>query len=202
MIIIEVDIYTGILEYKGINFSFVFDKQELRLIPPKDKKKKIEHEWFMHKIGEGVYAGGDHPQMEQPFLVGTCNEDGNKMIFITQEGTYIGRYNFVLRIEVIAFLVLRYRECSINKMCFLSPEINCIHSIGQSFCFEYDEDFIEKGIVQLRTNEFSSVTTEAETFECNSKIIKVTFGASRTLSSPMHLPIIRHFTKMSGRFIR
>ena len=68
-------------------------------------------------------------------------------------------------------------------MCFLSPEINCIHSIGQSFCFEYDEDFIEKGIVQLRTNEFSSVTTEAETFECNSKIIKVTFGASRTLSS-------------------
>ena len=183
MIIIEVDIYTGILEYKGINFSFVFDKQELRLIPPKDKKKKIEHEWFMHKIGEGVYAGGDHPQMEQPFLVGTCNEDGNKMIFITQEGTYIGRYNFVLRIEVIAFLVLRYRECSINKMCFLSPEINCIHSIGQSFCFEYDEDFIEKGIVQLRTNEFSSVTTEAETFECNSKIIKVTFGASRTLSS-------------------
>ena len=141
MIIIEVDIYTGVLEYKGINFSFVFDKQELRLIPPKDKKKKIEHEWFMHKIGEGVYAGGDHPQMEQPFLVGTCNEDGNKMIFITQEGTYIGRYNFVLRIEVIAFLVLRYRECSINKMCFLSPEINCIHSIGQSFCFEYDEDF-------------------------------------------------------------
>lgn len=147
MIIIELDIYTGVLEYKGINFSFVFDKQELRLIPPKDKKKEIEHEWFMHKIGEGVYAGGDHPQMERPFLVGVCNEDGNKMVFITQEGTYIGRYNSVLRIEVIAFFVLKYGECSINKMCFSSPEINCIHSIGQSFCFEYDEDFIEKGII-------------------------------------------------------
>lgn len=183
MIIIELDIYTGVLEYKGINFSFVFDKQELRLIPPKDKKKEIEHEWFMHKIGEGVYAGGDHPQMERPFLVGVCNEDGNKMVFITQEGTYIGRYNAVLRIEVIAFFVLKYGECSINKMCFLSPEINCIHSIGQSFCFEYDEDFIEKGIVQLRTNEFSAVTTKAEIFEYNSKIVKVTFGASRTLSS-------------------
>lgn len=131
----------------------------------------------MHKIGEGVYAGGDHPQMERPFLVGVCNEDGNKMVFITQEGTYIGRYNSVLRIEVIAFFVLKYGECSINKMCFSSPEINCIHSIGQSFCFEYDEDFIEKGIVQLRTNEFSAVTTEAETFEYNSKIVKVTFGA-------------------------
>ena len=80
MIIIELDIYTGVLEYKGINFSFVFDKQELRLIPPKDKKKEIEHEWFMHKIGEGVYAGGDHPQMERPFLVGVCNEDGNKSL--------------------------------------------------------------------------------------------------------------------------
>lgn len=52
----------------------------------------------------------------------------------------------------------------------------------QSFCFEYDEDFIEKGIVQLRTNEFSAVTTKAEIFEYNSKIVKVTFGASRTLS--------------------
>ena len=89
----------------------------------------------------------------------------------------------MLRIEVIAFFVLKYGECSINKMCFLSPEINCIHSIGQSFCFEYDEDFIEKGIVQLRTNEFSAVTTKAEIFEYNSKIVKVTFGASRTLSS-------------------
>ncbi len=67
-------------------------------------------------------------------LVGTCMKMGNKMIFITQEGTYIGRYNFVLRIEVIAFLVLRYRESvQLIKMCFLSPEINCIHSIGNRF---------------------------------------------------------------------
>lgn len=57
-----------------------------------------------------------------------------------------------------------------------------IKTDGKRFA-NYMINCLLKGIVQLRTNEFSSVTTEAETFECNSKIIKVTFGASRTLSS-------------------
>ncbi len=34
--------YTGILEYKGINFTFIFDKKILKLIPPEDKKMKLK----------------------------------------------------------------------------------------------------------------------------------------------------------------
>lgn len=32
---VELDLYTGKLTYKDIEFDFVFDKSELRLIPPK-----------------------------------------------------------------------------------------------------------------------------------------------------------------------
>ena len=34
---IEFDIYTGTLKYNEIEFSFVFDRKELRVIPPEDK---------------------------------------------------------------------------------------------------------------------------------------------------------------------
>ena len=33
----ECEIYTGKLTYRGIDFTFVFSNEELRLIPPKDK---------------------------------------------------------------------------------------------------------------------------------------------------------------------
>ena len=41
----EIGLYTGTLLYKDINFTFAFDRSELRLIPPKDKEHEIEWEW-------------------------------------------------------------------------------------------------------------------------------------------------------------
>lgn len=38
---VELDVYTGTLTYKQIEFSFVFDGEELRLIPPKDKHQEV-----------------------------------------------------------------------------------------------------------------------------------------------------------------
>lgn len=40
----ELKLYTGNLRYKNIDFTFVFDKTELRMIPPKDKEYEIEWE--------------------------------------------------------------------------------------------------------------------------------------------------------------
>lgn len=35
------DLYTGELTYKGIAFFFTFNKDELRLIPPADKRDEV-----------------------------------------------------------------------------------------------------------------------------------------------------------------
>ena len=43
----ETDVYTGTLSLKNIEFTFVFDKQELRLIPPQDKKREVIESWFL-----------------------------------------------------------------------------------------------------------------------------------------------------------
>ena len=47
--------YTGILEYKGTNFTFIFDKKILKLIPPEDKKKEVEinHEKTIYSLPSG-----------------------------------------------------------------------------------------------------------------------------------------------------
>jgi hypothetical protein len=37
----ELNIYTGQIKYRDIDFLFVFDENELRLIPPRDKKREV-----------------------------------------------------------------------------------------------------------------------------------------------------------------
>lgn len=37
------DLYTGELTYKGIAFFFTFNKDELRLIPPADKRDEVHN---------------------------------------------------------------------------------------------------------------------------------------------------------------
>ena len=87
----ELTTYTGKLQYRDVDFSFVFDGQELRLIPPDNKKREIELDWLMTNIGNGVYTYGNPLKMDKAFLIGKCNENGKKIIFLTQpEGNISG----------------------------------------------------------------------------------------------------------------
>ena len=45
----DTDIYTGTLSFRNIDFTFVFDKKELRLIPPQDKKRDVDL-WFLSPL--------------------------------------------------------------------------------------------------------------------------------------------------------
>lgn len=80
----ELTAYTGKLQYRNVDFSFVFDGQELRLIPPDSKKREIEMEWLMTPVGNGIYTFGSSLKKEDPFLIGKCNENKKKMVFLTQ----------------------------------------------------------------------------------------------------------------------
>ena len=56
MALLELDTYTGQLNYKDILFTFVFDGSELCLIPPADKSSEIEFNWILTPTGEGTYT--------------------------------------------------------------------------------------------------------------------------------------------------
>lgn len=38
--------YSGVCTYRDIDFTFIFDGDELRLIPPVDKKETIRMDWI------------------------------------------------------------------------------------------------------------------------------------------------------------
>ena len=72
----ELDLYTGKLTYRDIEFTYVFDKEELRLIPPSEKQNEVRYTILMKKIGNGPAYTMASPTMDEPYLVGKCNESG------------------------------------------------------------------------------------------------------------------------------
>lgn len=180
---IELTTYTGKLQYRNVDFSFVFDGQELRLIPPDNKKHEIETEWLMTPIGKGVYTFGSSLKMNDPFLIGRCNENGKKIVFLTQMGENIGSYNSVLLVDVIAYIVCKYDRELIDRISFSSPEIDCVHPVNQALKYTINEDFSKNGVFSITTLDFDSTTTEKQTFVVDGKKVQVYFGISRKMST-------------------
>ena len=114
----DLNVYSGKLNYKDIYFDFVYDKQELRLIPPTDKKREIRN-WKMKELSPGVFTMGDPLTMDSPYLEGTINETAQKVIFITRQGSSIGSYNSVLIIEVVAVILFSTEKYFINRIALL-----------------------------------------------------------------------------------
>ena len=179
---VELTTYTGKIQYRNVNFTFMFDGQELRLIPPDDKKHEIEMEWLMTPIGNGAYTFGNSLKMDEPFLIGRCNENGNKMVFLTQMGGSIGSYNSVLLVKVVAYIVCKYDRELIDRISFSSAEIDCIHPVNQAFkCTMDNDEFSNKGVFSITTLGFDS-TTDKQKFIVDGKEVQVYFGVSRKMS--------------------
>lgn len=180
----ELNIYTGQVKYRDVDFGFVFDGDVLRLIPPFDKKEEIYMELFMTPMDNGIYTMGEPPKMELPYLIGKCSENGGTLIFITQQESNIGSYNAVLMVEIQAYVFCRDNISSIDRISFTSPEINCIHPTNQAYQYTFNEgDFSKKGIFSLTTKDFESTSTERQYFKVEDKDVKVYFAISRSISN-------------------
>jgi hypothetical protein len=127
---IEFDIYTGTLKYKEIEFSFVFDRKELRLIPPEDKYHDV-HMWFMKPLGKGAYTFGNPVYIEDDYLIGKCNENCQKIIFLPKYKNIVS-CNSVLIIQIEAYIIQRCEREWIDRLGFTSPEIDCIFPTSQA----------------------------------------------------------------------
>lgn len=180
----EMDIYTGKIKYRDVDFEFVFDGAELRLVPPLEKKEEIHMEWIMTPMGNGGYTMGEPLKMESSYLVGKCNENGRTLIFITQQGANIGSSNSVLFVEIVGYIVCKYDRKNIDRISFSSPEINCIHPTNQAYQYTFNEDsFSQKGVFSLTTKDFDSTTTEKQDFKVDDKNVQMQFCVSRRISN-------------------
>ena len=188
----EIKIYTGKLMYRDIEFTFVFDKTELRLIPPSDSKRIIRSEWLMKSIAKGVYVEGEPLHVEEPYLKGRINENGRTIVFITQKNDTISSYNEILIVPIIAYIELNYERESIDRISFSSPEINGIFPVNRAIKIEHTMEDIMQGVYTVTTKSFDDTTSPKQQFNVDGKQVYVYFGITRGYSlsiseSPIHI---------------
>ena len=192
---IELEVYTGILTYKGIEFSFVFDREELRLIPPKDKDHEV-HMWFMKPLGNGAYTFGDPVYIEDDYLIGKCNENYQKIIFLPKR-TNIGSYNSVLIVQIEAYIIQKYERDWIDRLGFMSQELDCIYPTSQAL---ESPEWTEDGVVSIKTKDFDNTTSHKQCFSVDGKEVSVFFGISRTSSGKIGKPPLELHSEMFFEF--
>lgn len=192
---VELDVYTGTLTYKQIEFSFVFDGEELRLIPPKDKHHEV-HMWFMKPLGNGAYTFGDPLYIENDYLIGKCNENCQKIIFLPKHQN-IGSYNSVLIVQIEAYIIQKYEREWIDRLGFMSQELDCIYPTSQAL---ESPEWSEDGVFSIKTKDFDNTTSHKQKFTVDSKDIFVFFGISRTSSGKIRKPPLELHSEMFFEF--
>lgn len=155
----ELEIYTGTLIYKEIEFSFVFNGEELRLILSEDKSHEV-HMWFMKAIGKGAYTFGDPVYIEEECLIGKCNENGQKIIFLPKHSN-VGSYNSALIVNIEAYIIQKYEREWIDRLGFMSQELDCIYPTNQAL---QSSEWAEDGAISIKTKDFDNTTSRTQNF--------------------------------------
>lgn len=196
----ELTLYTGKTKYKEIDFDFVFDGKELRLIPPADKIMEVELNILSEEIGVGAYRSIS-PTMEKSHLVGRTHETGQSLIFLTKQGMQIGYYNQVLFVKIVAYILYQLESHAISKMSFSCHELDCIHPVTQGYHFKYNyEEFCNDGVQSVSTNDYDTTTTSVHSFNVDGKDVQVCFGISRLFSTKIGQPPLTLHSTMKFEF--
>lgn len=191
----KLDVYTGTLVYRDIEFSFVFDSEILRLIPPKDKYHEVDM-WFMKPLENGAYTFGDPLYIEDDYLVGKCNEKSEKIIFLPKY-TNIGKHNSVLIVPVQSYIVQKRNEDWIDRLGFMGKEIDCIYPTSKALeTLEWAED----GAISVKTKDFCNTTSPKEYFYVDGKQVSVCFGILRSSSNKLGNPPLELHSQMFFEF--
>lgn len=185
----EFNMYSGTCKYKDINFTFIFNGEELQLVPPPDKRETILTKWLLTAIAPGAYTVRTPLTVDEPYLIGTCNETDSTFIFITKQRGHIRSQNFVLFVPLIAYIECRYNPVSIARMSFTSPVINCIHPVTKGFGCTLDrKDFTERGIFTVTTQSFNETTTVPQSFMVDDRPVSVNFSIFSQLNIKLDEP--------------
>ncbi len=124
--------YTGRLVYKDIQFTFIFDRKELRLTPPIEKQHEIEFVWGLKSLGQGIYTGPELIPVGEDVLIGECGETRRKIVFLPQRGNNLSLYNSTVIIRLEAYIICKTDRDTIDRTSFSCAEINYIHPANKA----------------------------------------------------------------------
>ena len=190
----ETDVYTGTLSLKNIEFTFVFDKQELRLIPPQDKKREVDL-WFLSPLGNGIYTKGEAIYLEEPICSTKCNEC-HQIVFLPCYHKSVGRINSVIVIDIQAYIIQNIKGIGIKKISFECPEINAIYSTRQAIETKRYSD----GVFEIKTLKIDASNEEKHFFKVDGKDVEVYFDIMQKTTQEVIKPPLSLQSCMCFRF--
>ena len=190
----ETDVYTGTLSLKNIEFTFVFDKQELRLIPPQDKKREVDL-WFLSPLGNGIYTKGEAIYLEEPICSTKCNEC-HQIVFLPCYHKSVGRINSVIVIDIQAYIIQNIKGSGIKKISFECPEINAIYSTRQAIETKRYSD----GVFEIKTLKIDASNEEKHFFKVDGKDVEVYFDIMQKTTQEVIKPPLSLQSCMCFRF--
>lgn len=191
----DLELYTGKLVYNEVEFSFVFNREKLRLVPPIEKEHEV-HMWFMRNLGGHTYTFGNPVYIKDDYLVGQCNETGQKIIFFPG-GSNIGRYNSALVVNVDAYIIQEWEREYVDGLRFTSQEIDCIYPTRNAIQLpEWSED----GVISIKTKDFDSTTSQRQSFSVDGRNVSVFFDISRVSSGKISRPPLELHSAMVFEF--
>ena len=177
-------IYTGVTTYKNIEFTFVFNGEDLRLIPTTENVRRIETELLMTPTAKDTFVLNTNLKMEDSLLIGRCHENGKRLVFFTQKNANISSSNLVLIVQLIGYLECNTSKERFGRISFLGPEINIIHPVNQSFDFSFNPSTVGiDGVFSITTKNFDITSTIPQEFEVDEKKVSVQFSVSRKIST-------------------
>lgn len=134
-------------------------------------------------------------------MIGKCNETKSNIIFLFDKGKYLSFDKSVVIIEPKAYVVCRFHRDKIDSVSFSCPELNYIHPISKAYSLNLDiDEFANKGVVGVTTQEFNDSTTEKQIFLIDDKEVSVCFSVYITIGSKIHEPPLSLKTTMLFEF--
>ena len=182
----EHNTYTGILNYKDIDFNFIFDEKELKMVPPKDKQREV-YFWFMKPLGNGAYTFGDPIYIDE-FLYGIANETGQKIMLLPSKEN-IRNVGATLIVNIEYYIINKYEREIIDRIAIKGPEIDCVYPTTVAL---KKVGWGKDGEIVISTKSFKETTSEKEKFVVNGKKCLIYFGITvsgsyQTGKSPISL---------------
>lgn len=193
----EFDNYIGRITYKDIEFTFVFDKKMLTLVPPKEKNHEV-FMWFMTEITKGAYTFGNPVHIEDDYLIGTCSKNGQTIVFFPNPGS-IGHSNSTLYVYIDAYIVFKYGHGYVERLSFSSDEIDCIFSTTKGI---KSITWSGNGEFTIDTHDFSKTTSKKQHFSVDGKKVSVYFGITRNTSNKVWEPPLTLKSNMFFEFAK
>ena len=166
-------IFTGRLEYKSQKFTFVFDEENIKLIP--DDSQVIDS-WTHTELAKGVYVPDYPVEIQEACLVGQCNETRCSIVFIFAIGSTISQHNDTLSVKPRAYILGTNKLKKVDSISFTCPELDTIYPVRYAYHVPINREIIESGTYSVESKKAEEYTTEERVFVYDEKEVRVSFS--------------------------